>query len=378
MKILMVITEGDLGGAQRHVLDASRELIRRGHVVTIAVGGTATEMEKAAATESPVVSVRRVPYLARPIRLMQDVRVIIALFKLVKELKPDIVHCHSSKAGAVGSVAGKLAGARVVYTAHGFVFREELSPKIKFLYRWVEIIASWFRDKVITVSRSDAEEAIRRHIVPARKIVTIQNGIDEMLAATFYSRANARATLSEWCGNDVSANKLVVAIANMYPAKNVPLLIRAFEFVYRRLPDARLIVIGDGKERPQCEKIIADTPALQKTVFLVGKRTDAYRILRGADVLCLSSTKEGLPYVILEAKLAGTPVVATRVGGVPEMGEAPQLTLVVPHSAEMLSEAIVETCRNPRPPAEGRLEHQFTLVGMVDAIEDVYEQVMKS
>ena len=79
----------------------------------------------------------------------------------------------------------------------------------------------------------------------------------------------------------------------------------------------------------------------------------------------------------IEAKLAATPVVATRVGGVPEMGEGPRLRLVVPHSAEMLSDAIVEMLRAPRPSAEGRLEHQFTLVGMVDAIEDVYEQVSK-
>lgn len=369
----MVVTEGDLGGAQRHVLDISRELMRRGHSITIAVGGEFTDLF-AAASEHPIVPVVRVSHLVRHITLKHDLSAMVEIFSLARKLKPDIIHCHSSKAGILASIAGRIAGARVVYTAHGFVFREELSAHTKQFYEWSERIASWFRHKVITVSQSDADAARSHHVVSARKLITIPNGIDLNLGDALQSSAAARITMSEWCKADVTKAKIVLSIANFYQVKNVPLLVRAFEYVVPRIPEARLVLVGDGEQRKLCETIVAHSNTLKDKVFFAGKRPHAYEVLRGADVLCLASTKEGMPYVVLEAKLAGTPVVATRVGGVPEMGEGEDLKLVVPHSAEMLSDAIVEMLREPRT-EKNKIAPVFTLTGMVDAVEEVYRQV---
>jgi glycosyltransferase involved in cell wall biosynthesis len=134
-------------------------------------------------------------------------------------------------------------------------------------------------------------------------------------------------------------------------------------------------LVGDGKERHACERLVEQNPKLHEKVFFTGKRADAFQVLRGADVVALSSTKEGMPYVVLEAKFAGTPVVATRVGGIPEMGEGSDLKLVVPHSPEMLSEALVQMLRTEKQ-ARGHLPWQFTLTGMVDAIEAVYHEIV--
>ncbi len=375
MKILMVITEGDLGGAQRHVLDVSRELTRRGYDVTIAVGGSFTELSDAAASGTPMVSVIRLKHTSRLIRPFADVRGLYEIFRLVRSIQPDIVHCHSSKVGVLASIAGRLAGARVIYTAHGFVFREDVALHTKFFYKLVERTTTLFRHKVIAVSQSDADAARAHHVVSAKKIAVIPNGIDLSLEQQMLDPVAARKVIAEWCGTDLTGLRIVLSIANFYPAKNVPLLVRAFELVLPRVPDARLVLVGDGVQRAACEKIVRQNLKLTRAVFFVGKQADAFRVLRAADLLCLSSTKEGMPYVVLEAKLAGTPIVATRVGGVPEMGEGPDLRLVVPHSAEMLSDAIVEMLRNEKQP-RGYLPWTFTLNGMVDAIEVLYHEVI--
>lgn len=371
MKLLMIITLGDMGGAQRHVLDVSRELTRRGHSVCIGVGGEFKDLSQAAASGTPDVEVVRLKHLRRPVRFFRDFLSLFEIIRLIRARRPDIVHCHSSKAGGIASIAGWLCRVPVVYTAHGFVFRENLSWTTRMFYLWSERIASWFRAKVITVSQSDYEAALQRSVVAKSKLITIPNGIDESLSAQLLKPDAARAQLSQWTGVDLSKNKVVVTIANLYPPKNVPTLIQAFEFVVRRIPEARLVIIGDGEQRAQCEKIIRSTDELSDKVFLIGQKVDAYKILRGADMMALASTKEGMPYTVLEAQLAGTPVVATRVGGLPEMGEEPLLHLVVPHSAEMLADAIVETLRADLR-GTGALRKQFTLTGMVSAIEKVY------
>lgn len=376
MKILMVITEGDVGGAQRHVLDVSRELIRRGHAVVIAAGGVFSDLSEMAATAAPHVPVVRLRHLVRPIRPWSDVRAVREVYALVRKIKPDIVHAHSSKAGVIAPVAAWCARVPAIFTAHGFVFREESTWITRLIYQMIERCATYFRRAVIAVSQSDAHEARIRRVVPSHKLQTIYNGIDTTIAEKFLPREIARAELARWAQTDMSNARVVVAIANLYTAKNIPLLIRAFEFVVRRESTARLVVIGDGKDRVACEKIIRDTPILRTTVFLVGKRVAAFQILKGADLLVLSSTKEGLPYVILEAQLAGVPIVATRVGGIPEMQAFTDTTLVVPHSAELLSDAIVEALR--RAPRGARdLAYVVTLRGMVDAIEAVYHDVLK-
>ena len=378
MKILMVITEGDMGGAQRHVLDLSRELQSHGNTVTIAVGGVFTDLSVAAEQITPKIIVHRLRFLVRNLRLFQDVRAFFELVAYIRIEKPDIIHCHSSKAGGLASVAGWVCNVPTVYTAHGFVFREDISFFRRQLFIWFERIASIFRAKIITVSQSDFDAACAYHIVSRKKLVTIPNGIDERWAQQILSPAAARAQLSSWTNHDVTHAKIVVAIANLYPAKNIPLLIQAFEFVVRRLPVARLVIVGDGEQRSECEKIISARPVLVDTVFLVGKRAHAYQILSGADALCLASTKEGMPYAILEAKLAGIPVVATRVGGVPEMGEEPMLTLVVPHSAELLADAITNCLRSNMRGVPGEIQKKFTLSGMVEAIEAVYRETLGS
>ncbi len=377
MKILMIITEGDLGGAQRHVLDVSRELHRRGHDVHIAVGGVFSEMERAATEQVPAIPVVRLRHLVRSINFATDIRAFFEIYRLVRKMRPDIVHCHSSKAGVIGSIAARCAGAGVVYTAHGFVFREELGLHTRFFYAWIERCASFFRHKIITVSQSDADAARTRRIASSKKIQVIPNGIDQALASELLDPSEARRTISSWCSADLSNAKIVLSIANFFTVKNIPLLIHAFESVIPRVPEARLVLIGDGAERALCERIVSKNEKIIDRVFFVGKHADAFRVLRGADVLCLTSTKEGMPYVVLEAKLAGTPIVATRVGGIPEMGEGVGLRLVVPHAPEIFSDAIVDVLREGKKMSEGGalMKPAFTLSGMVDAIEAVYRSV---
>lgn len=372
----MVITLAEMGGAQRQVLDISRELVRQGYEVTIAAGTDYNDLFHSAETGSPRVPVLRLPHLTRSIRLGHDCFAFLEIYRAIKKVKPDLVHAHSSKAGALCAVAAKMVGVKIVFTAHGFVFRENIVWWKKIIFKHIERFASLFRDHVIAVSQSDAIAAIASRVVARDKISVIHNGLNPLLEQKILPATEARALLSQWAGTDLRPYKIVLSIANHYPPKNIPLLVRAFELVVRSVPEARLVSIGDGRERVVCEKIIKDTPILQNKVFLVGKKQTACKILRGADLFAVSSSKEGFPYAILEAKMAGTPIVATRVGGIPEMVRDDDITLVVPQDQEELANAMVRVLRHGAG-ARPQLSEEFTLAGMVERVLEVYEKVLE-
>jgi glycosyltransferase involved in cell wall biosynthesis len=140
--------------------------------------------------------------------------------------------------------------------------------------------------------------------------------------------------------------QIVGAIANAYPAKDLPTLLTAFNLLASKIPAVSLVICGDGPEMPRIH-IIRDSLSNGKRIYLPGAVRDASRLLKGFDVFTLSSTKEGLPWVILEASLAETPIVATSVGAIPELIENRVNGLLVPPSDPVaLSTAIYETLTN--------------------------------
>ncbi len=386
MKILQIITQGERGGAQVHIRDMAVLMRGDGHTVHVATGEQETssdswlfgELTKA---KFDIHNLHVVKGLQRSVSLFKDIKAFWNIFKLVRRIKPDVVHLHSSKAGTVGAVAARLAGVKVVYTAHGFVFNEPMSSLKKKFYIVSEFVARFFRNYTITVSKYDQHVGRKMHVIPRHKGEVIYNGIDDVLMEKkILTKKEARRTLFEKIGLSFGEEvKVVGLVANLYESKGVTHLIHSAYLAkrYKDLKNTVFIVIGEGHLRKELEKEIEELE-IGTIFFLVGAVPEAYRYLKAFDVFAMPSVKEGFPYALLESMLAHVPFVATEVGGIPEIEQYAATSLVPAGSAKFLTEAIVKVLDMPKHKKTVKEEfpEKFTLRHMVDRVERVYERVV--
>ncbi|OJI07332.1 hypothetical protein BK004_01200 [bacterium CG10_46_32] len=339
-KILYIITQQEFGGAQRYIFDIATNLDKSQYEVHLAAGGSQGELFDHARAQN--LAIHELKHLVRPIAPISDLLAYVELKKLISELKPDIVHLNSSKAGVLGSMAAKALNVhKIIYTAHGFVFNEPMSPIKRWLYTSVERGNAERADTIITVSEFDRESGIKAGM-NENKIITIHNGIDAQ-NINFLPRDDARLSLrgvierhperspkggvegSSRITNEIPRlglaslgmtgvdTPLIGCIANFYETKGIDVLIDAMREI-----DAQLVIIGDGALRTQLENHITKL-GLHSKIHLTGQIPSAQQYLKAFDLLVIPSRKEGLPYVLLEAAAAGIPIVATNVGGIPEI-----------------------------------------------------------
>lgn len=304
MEVLYIITKANWGGAQRYVFDLATNLPPE-FKVSVAYGQPgllAQRLQEAGIETHPIRS------LQRDVSAWADLQSFFELYRLVLKLNPDVVHLNSSKAGAVGALAAWLAGARrIVFTAHGWPFNEPrgaLSRALIWLASWATALLC---DTVIAVSQSELH-AVRRMPFCKHKVVCIYNGID--LGMQFGSGERIRAAFP--------AGALIVGtVGELTRNKNqIELIERA-----KKDPAIYVAIVGEGELRPMLEEKI-QAYGLQERVKLFGFMPAA-EVLKGFDAFALPSLKEGLGYVILEARAAGLPIEANRVGGVGEALDKP-------------------------------------------------------
>lgn len=327
-KILYVITKSNWGGAQRQVFDLATNLPKDKFEVAVALGGRGLLKEKLDGAGIQTISIET---MERDVKIFSDLISFFKIVKIIKKENPDIVHAHSPKAGGLSLLAifilnlfsklqAKSYKLKAIYTSHGWTFRENRGRLWQILVR----VASWFivalSDKTIVVSEDDKREAAD-FLGVKEKIVCVQNGIG---AINFLEKTEARkkillnqeklAPLETPFLTGLADTFWFGVIAELHKNKGLNFAIEAFN---KELP-AILVIIGEGEERKNLEQLIVKL-GLQEKVFLVGQIDNAATLLKAFDVFLLSSTKEGMPYTILEAGAAGRPVIASNVGGVPEI-----------------------------------------------------------
>jgi len=365
-KILYIVTQSEWGGAQRYIFDLATN-IQKGQEYTahVAAGGNG---QLFTLLEQKNIAVTRLKYLTRPISPMADIRAYFELKRLLAHINPDIVHLNSSKAGFLGSLAGSRVGAKkIIYTAHGFVFNEPLPGFQKRLYKEIELASSKRMHKIIAVSEFDRETGIKAGM-KQEKLVTIHNGIDANIQ--FLGQETARSFLATKIPNYQTAKTpLVGCVANFYATKGLDVLIKAMAKI-----DATLIIIGNGSLRSKFEKLIKQLNLKNKVFMPGGTETfsEAAPYLKAFDLFVLPSRKEGLPYTLLEAMAARVPVVATAVGGVPEIiTDRQNGYLVNPDNADDLADKIKLGLQNPLPTSLGP---DFTLAEMLTKTIQTYRE----
>ncbi|BAF60746.1 hypothetical membrane protein [Pelotomaculum thermopropionicum SI] len=315
IKILIFITLSEMGGAQKVVYHIAAGLPRELFEVTVACapGG---ELVRWLQQLPHKVRVVEIPELKRNVSPFFDLLVLYRLYRLIRRGRFDVVHCHSSKAGVLGRLAAWMAGVpKIFFTAHGWGINEYQSRPARFFYAWAERLAGAVSTRVVCVSESDLEKGRRLRLAAGGKLCVIYNGLPEPAKR----KGALRGELN------IRKEDIVIGmVARLAPPKE-PLFFleiagRMAAFSERCPGEGKLyfIIIGDGPLRPQCEEFV-ESKGLNGRVFLLGAREDAAELVQDFDVFVLFSRWEGLPLTVIEAMLAGVPVVANGVGGVGEL-----------------------------------------------------------
>lgn len=349
MTILYVITQGETGGAQKYVATLARAAKAQNMTLNVAIG---EKGDNWLGHEIEAIGGKIWPqdHLVRPISPLNDLLAIFELAQLYQKIKPNIIHLNSSKAGVLGALAGivynaKANNCKIIYTAHGWVFNEPMSATKKWLYLTLEKLTAKLKHHIICVSEYDRDVALANKIAPAEKLITIHNGIDTT-NVKFLDRAVAQ---QELFGNNQPkpVEVIIGCIANFYPTKGLNYLIEAIKILIEQQQKIKVAIIGDGELRSELEKQILAND-LKSIITLAGKKTDAKKYLPAFDIAVMSSVKEGFPYYILEAMTSKLPIVATKVGGVPEIIEDGKTGLLVePKNPSDLADKIQTLIDNP-------------------------------
>ena len=311
-KIMQLVTLSETGGAQKVVYFLAAGLDREKYEVTVACGpgGELVEwLEKL-----PAVKVIELDCLKREISPFQDFLCFFKLYRLFKSGGYDIVHCHSSKAGILGRLAAHLAGVpKIFFTAHGWGIGGHQPFWLRLVYTLAERLAGRVSTRVACVSEYDRDKGLALKLVDAAKMAVIYNGVPDN-APSKVDRIAVRQELN------LGAGSVVIGTVMRLSFQKQPLLF--LEATRRLLAEDseryRFLIVGDGPLRSQCREFISQNK-LEGQVILAGNREDVQRLLTGFDIFALFSAYEGLPLTIIEAMLAGVPVVAKNVGGVGEM-----------------------------------------------------------
>lgn len=366
MRMMYIITLPDLGGAQVHLLTVASEMAAQGHGVSVVVGreGWLTERLQREGIGTVIVS-----DLVREISPYRDIRAVLAIRRLLLDQRPDLVHCHSSKAGIVGRLAAWLSGIPAIFTAHGWAFTEGVAPLQRRFYQWLEMAAGFWTRRIVCVSDYDRRLGCRWLPMHGKKMMTIYNGVSP--------EAPIRSGQS-------SVPLRLVMVARFAPPKCQEEVLRALDRLRdhgEKLP-VKVDFIGDGPELAQVQRIAKDLE-LEDGVRFLGNRTDVPTLLPRYDGYLLISQWEGFPISILEAMRAGLPVIASNVGGVKEALLEGKTGFLVPKGdivvlAEKIRYAVAHQEEFSHMGEEGRrfFLAKFTLDQMIERLGQLYDEVV--
>jgi len=296
----------------------------------------------------------------------------------IDRASPDLVHTQLEFSNILGTIAARRRGIPAVATLHT-LDRPRPWSRDAVRFRLMARVLATRASRVIAVSHSAAQHFTNRSGAGRRLVTTLHNGIE--LERFLRPHPGAAARLRSDLGVP-ETSRFVVTVAVLRPPKGIDDLIAALPGVVLGVPDTHLVVVGDGPARPDLEQAVAAHGVAGRVHFL-GHRADVDEVLAAADVFVLPSHTEALPTVLIEAMAAGLPVVATTVGGIPEMVERGSSALLVPpHQPELLAEAITRVLTSPLQAAAmgtaGRrlARTRFDLNRQVGSLVDEYRRVI--
>lgn len=323
-KIIFVVTKSNWGGAQRYVYDLAARLPERFEVLAVA-GGNGPLLDK---LKEAGIRAICLPELERDIRFFKEFAALRRLIRIFCEERPDIVHLNSSKIGGLGAVAARLASLTagrkplVIFTAHGWAFNEERPWLERQWFRLLYSASAIFQNRVIAVSEAVFADGRRLPFVK-KKLVLVKNGA---MPHSLIDRDAARKFIRGRLGRIGPDAPWLGVVAELTGNKGVEYAIRAM--ADPACPASILVIIGAGELETELKTLAANL-GLADRVFFAGFVAEAGRYIKAFDIMIVPSVTDALPYVLVEAGQAGVPVIASKVGGIPEMAEHQKSALLV-------------------------------------------------
>jgi L-malate glycosyltransferase len=357
---MQVVLSLSPGGTERLVIEIVRALAGRIESVVCCLdepGSWAAELE---ALQVPVISLGRAPGFQPSLA--------VRLAGVIKERGIDVVHCHHYSPYVYGLLASMLKpSVKLIFTEHGKL--SDAGPSRK--RRLVNPLLSRWRGQLCAVS-ADLKQHMIAEGFPARRVSVLYNGIDPGRRPTATERHDARAALGI-----ADEARVVGTVGRLDPVKNLPLLLEAHAMLAASNPSARTVIIGDGPERAALEAKAMEL-GVADTVIFAGYRQDVRFLMSAFDVYVNCSTYEGVSLTILEAMASGLAVIATPVGGNPEVVIDRETGLLVPARARSLADAIALLLLDPKrrrvmaDAARWRVKKHFAIARMVEQYAQAY------
>ncbi|MBI3988696.1 MAG: glycosyltransferase [candidate division NC10 bacterium] len=373
VKIAYVIGTLDLGGAERQLVALAKGLDRSRFLPVIfcltATGPLITDLAEAG-VKTRCFGLRGLKVWRNPLRVA---RALLTFFADLKKEKPEIVHGLLFHAYILGTFAAKIAGVPIVIASRRSLgrFKER-----KWHYLVAERLANRMTDLIIANAEAVKEDVIHQEKVKLSKVRVMYNGIDPSLY-DLPPDPTLRASLGI-----PEAARVVGIVANLIHYKGHRFFLHACQAIKRKSPEVMFLLIGDGPCREVLEDLAREL-GLEKDVLFLGSRQDVPHLLALMDVVVLPSLEEGFPNAVLEAMAAGKPVVATEVGGVPEVIVHRKTGLLVPpKDPQALADAIIELLDDPQLALEmgragrERVTKEFGLDRMIREMEGLYEELI--
>lgn len=382
IKILRIIGRLNVGGPAIHVVNLTAGLDpNRYHSLLVTGSENEAEGSMLDFALSHGVKPTVIPEIVTAFSLApRDGKALWKLYSLMRKERPHIVHTHTAKAGFLGRLAARLSGVPVVvHTFHGHVLHGYYGPVKNQVLRRVEQSLAWATDRLVTVSEQVKADLAGYGIAKADKISVIPLGFD--LGPFLNAHAHQSEFRRELGFTD--QHKLIGIVGRIFPIKNHALFLDAAKHIAARESSARFVIVGDGVLRPALENQARELGIGDRVLF-TGWRSDLPRICADLNVLVVSSDNEGTPVSAIEAMTAGCPVVATRVGGLPDLIDDHKTgRLVPPRDADALASAVLDLLQSPHTARElGRnaqefVRQRFTVRRLLSDMDHLYTELLE-
>jgi glycosyltransferase involved in cell wall biosynthesis len=385
VRVLRLIARLNMGGPALHVSYLTKGLEERGYSTTLAAGSLARgESSMSFVAEELGVNVHPIPQLHREISPLYDTLSIIRIVSLIHRLRPHILHTHTAKAGAIGRFAALVAGeARppiIVHTFHGHVLRGYFDPLRTAAFRKIETLLARSTTRLVAVGPEVRDDLVELGVAPPEKFSVIRLGInlESRVTVTEESRVELRHLFG------VPGERFVVGwIGRMTHIKRLQDVLLAFRGLRARGVDATLCVVGDGPDRESVEQYAHELGIARETLF-IGYQRDVAPYYAFLDAFLLPSGNEGTPVVAIESLAAGRPVVATAVGGVPDVIEDGRHGFLVRvGDIEAMVDALERLARDPElrtrlgEAGRERVLSRYRVERLVDDVDALYRELLR-
>ena len=376
MRVLRIATRLNVGGPARQILALEPALARRG-VHGLLVSGVCDETEADLAELLDYEGLRRIHSMGREPSLRGDARSLELLHRTIRRFRPDIVHTHMAKAGALGRVAALIGRVPVrVHTYHGHTLDGYFSPTARTRVVFVERQLARISSALVAVSHKVADDLVREGIGRRRQFRVLSPGLDLTPFTDLLSDGALRRDLGIG-----PADPVIGFVARLVPVKSVDLMLESTLALLERVPNSHLVIAGDGPDMSLVRAARRHLPEVGRRIHAIAWVADMARFYAAMDIVVLTSKNEGTPISLIEAGAAGVPVVATRVGGVPEVVEDERTGLLVPAgNPDALTNSLMRLVGSPRLRAAlgaeaRRRSDRFSAERLADDTMNLYRQL---